>query len=449
MISDYLVTRQNLFFKWSGLFIVLIFLTSFIFRVTYIPNQLILLASGVLLLTLIFLPLFLFVNLKNLDNRVSVWVHIAGLFFCFLLIWVLFIWHIVPIIHAQFRVMPFSQAQIIFVMVFTGIGSLAYFLLFLNRNVTKNIRADGVYFILVFTLSIIFTALNFPLQVQAPDRLFNPDINNPVYSRGDGPLIYIDEGHCNFHTLRDRLITTGRILRNDGYVVESYRGEIEKDRLSKCKILVIVNALNKENQYNWSNPTYSAFTPSEIDIIHSWVNEGGSLFLIADHMPMPGAVAALASRFGFELENGHASDTLGLPDYFTRASGTLADDKVTNGRILAERVDSILTFGGHAFRYPEEATSFMTFDSLYFQWNPEQAWQFEDAEPYSIYNYSQGAYRTFGKGRIVVLGEAMMVTAQLGAGLSMIKMGMNTDAAPYNYQLLLNIIHWLDNKISS
>ena len=27
------------------------------------------------------------------------------------------------------------------------------------------------------------------------------------------------------------------------------------------------------------------------------------------------------------------------------------------------------------------------------------------------------------------------------------KMGMNNEAAPENYQLLLNIIHWLDGKL--
>ena len=59
---------------------------------------------------------------------------------------------------------------------------------------------------------------------------------------------------------------------------------------------------------------------------------------------------------------------------------------------------------------------------------------------------SQGAYKKFGKGRVVVFGEAAMFTAQL-VGLEQIKMGMNNIAAPENFQLLLNIIHWLDGKL--
>ena len=39
-----------------------------------------------------------------------------------------------------------------------------------------------------------------------------------------------------------------------------------------------------------------------------------------------------------------------------------------------------------------------------------------------------------------------MFTAQL-AGPKKRKMGMNNEVVPENYQLLLNIIHWLDAKI--
>jgi hypothetical protein len=44
-----------------------------------------------------------------------------------------------------------------------------------------------------------------------------------------------------------------------------------------------------------------------------------------------------------------------------------------------------------------------------------------------------------------MFGEAAMFTAQL-AGPQQTKAGMNSDYAEQNYQLLLNIIHWLDGK---
>jgi hypothetical protein len=444
MIAYYFNRGENLFFKWFGLLIILIFSVALIFKTTYIPNHAIVLLLGVLVLTIIYLPLFLFVNLKSLDNKVSIWIHVGGLLFCFLIYWVVIVWYLIPVLQAQFRIIPFTKPQIISAVILTGVGSLGYIIFNILKHSNSNLKAESIYFTVVIGLNMLLFSLNFPLLVQAPDRFFDPEINHPVYDKGTGSLIFVDEGHNNFHTLNDRLITTGRILRRDGYNVKPYKGELVWDRLNECKILIVVNALNEKNVYDWSNPTLSAFSREEIEIISKWVNGGGSLLLVADHMPMPGAVSELASRFGFELENGHANDTLDLPDYFTRGRGTLVDDIITNGRGPSERVDSILTFGGHAFRIPPQATSFMTFDSLYFQWNPEKAWQLKGISPYSIENYSQGAYRKYGQGRIVILGEAMMITAQLGAGLSMIKMGMNSSAAPYNYQLLLNIVHWLD-----
>jgi hypothetical protein len=45
-----------------------------------------------------------------------------------------------------------------------------------------------------------------------------------------------------------------------------------------------------------------------------------------------------------------------------------------------------------------------------------------------------------------MFGEAAMFTAQL-AGASQTRVGMNSDYAEENYELLLNIIHWLDGKM--
>jgi hypothetical protein len=53
----------------------------------------------------------------------------------------------------------------------------------------------------------------------------------------------------------------------------------------------------------------------------------------------------------------------------------------------------------------------------------------------------QGAYMNYGKGRIVVFGEAAMFTAQL-QGKN--KIGMNEKSASQNAQFLLNTLHWLD-----
>ena len=127
--------------------------------------------------------------------------------------------------------------------------------------------------------------------------------------------------------------------------------------LEDVDILVISNALNIRNTEDWTLPTPPAFTEDEIKHIVDWVKSGGSLFLIADHMPFPGAVKNLAKEFGFELNNGFALDSANktLGDLFTRKDGTLEDNFITNGRSEQEIVDSIYSFTGEAFQIPEDA----------------------------------------------------------------------------------------------
>ena len=75
---------------------------------------------------------------------------------------------------------------------------------------------------------------------------------------------------------------------------------------------------------------------------------------------------------------------------------------------------------------------------------PDTAWVFNKNTPLQNVNgWSQGAFKEYGEGRIVVFGEAAMFSAQL-AGEQQIKAGMNREDASENYRLLLNIIHWLD-----
>jgi len=164
-------------------------------------------------------------------------------------------------------------------------------------------------------------------------------------------------------------------------------------------------------------------------------------------MPFPGAIDNLAAQFGFEYQNGHAMDTVGNPDYFYRSSNSLLSNSIANGRNNKEKVDSILTFSGSAIKLPPDATAILKFDSTWVSYNPDGAWNFEGVQPVPISGYSQSAYKAYGKGRIVVSGEAMMYTAQLGGGLSWLKLGMNSESCPDNYQLLLNSIHWLDGLI--
>jgi hypothetical protein len=286
----------------------------------------------------------------------------------------------------------------------------------------------------------------FPQQIA--DTSFRPFIGKPEYEKGLGPKILVDEGHNNFHTAEGRYLPFAQLLREDGYNVTGISGEFDKNHLKEAKILVIANALNRINVQNWYLPTPSAFTSKEITAVRDWVSSGGSLFLIADHMPMGGAASGLAAAFGFKFTNGFAADTSKPgPDYFYRKDNTLLPCSITNGRNSDEFISKVVTFTGQAFLSPTGATDILRFDKRYLLLQSDTAWVFGPGTKYTpIAGWSQGACMKFGRGRLVMFGEAAMFTAQL-AGPTQAKIGMNSEFAEENYKLLLNIIHWLDGKI--
>ena len=284
---------------------------------------------------------------------------------------------------------------------------------------------------------------------QVADTAYKPVIHDPAYGFGKGPVVFIDEGHHNFHTKEGRYKAFSNLVERDGYVVKSYPGEFVSTKLTEGKILVISNALNERNVQDWTLPNPSAFTDSEIEHVRQWVFDGGSLFLIADHMPMAGAAQKLAAVFNFEFSNGFAIDTTSRgPAFFKTGDGTLIESRITKGRNDEESVGQIVTFTGQAFQIPDDATPVLVFDDKYMNYLPDTAWAFhKNTNRFNVGGWYQGAYKEYGKGRIVVFGEAAMFSAQL-AGPNKVKAGMNHEIAKENYQLLLNIIHWLDGKIN-
>jgi hypothetical protein len=280
---------------------------------------------------------------------------------------------------------------------------------------------------------------------QVADSAFAPAIAHPAFAPGQGPVVRLDEGHHDFHTLNGRYLTFGRLLRRDGYVVLPAPGRFTRQLLDSTRVLVIANALNEVNAGdNWKLPTPSAFEPDEIAAVRDWVQDGGSLLLIADHMPFGGAATDLAAAFGIGFSNGFAFDPRGGGlAVFRRTDGTLAASPITDGRDPSERVDSVVAFTGQAFRLIGPGTPLMTFPAGWSLLLPVEAWQFSDlTQRLSAEGLLQGAVTRYGRGRVAAFGEAAMFSAQL-AGPQRRPMGMNAPAAAQNPQFLLNVLHWL------
>lgn len=282
---------------------------------------------------------------------------------------------------------------------------------------------------------------------QVPDTNFVYNIENPAYKPGKGPVIMVDDFHYNFHSIEGRYKPFAKLLRQDGYELDSYGDFFNKAGLEKCRILVISNALDSSNIEKWSLPTPSAFTKTEIEEIKNWVHDGGRLFLIADHMPFAGAASELGKAFGIEYKNCFAKDDREeMPERFCREDGTLPGNRITDGRNDKEKIGTVIAFTGSAFKIPDGAEPILTLGKFYTLYMPTTAWEFKDDTPTEPGNgYNQGAYMKYGKGKIVVFGEAGMFSAQLtGISPNQNRMGFNNPRAKQNVQLLLNIIHWLD-----
>jgi hypothetical protein len=307
-----------------------------------------------------------------------------------------------------------------------------------------------VKYLLTFCLILAFQSGQ---AQQRADTLFRFDIESPRYPSGKGPVILLDEAHHNFHTTAGRFRPFAEFLRQDGYVVKGNNQAFTADRLRAARILVIANALNAANAEVWTLPTPSAFTEDEIVALASWVHSGGSLFLIADHMPFPGAAEKLATAFGFTFYNGFAmrkkgdispGGALNRPDIFTPGHG-LIEGPITQGSEPHERVTSVRTFTGQAFGIPAQAIPLVVLDDQFELLMPRTAWQFAtETTVLPAAGLAQGASLNYGKGRVVVFGEAAMFSAQVQR--DSVRMGMNAPDARQNPQFLLNIIHWLDTS---
>jgi hypothetical protein len=282
-----------------------------------------------------------------------------------------------------------------------------------------------------------------------PDSKFKYSVQKPAWSKGGGPVVMIDQAHFNHHTATGRYLPFAKLLRSDGYSVQSSETAFAPDALKRGNILVIANALHQTNENNWDPPNPSAFTDEEIAAVRDWVNQGGALLLIADHLPWPAAANRLASAFGVHYSPGHALDekTQADPMIFRRSDGTLTKHPITEGRSPSERIDSVATFTGSAFRVDKGGEPLLIFGPGVVSFTPTNSWIFNaDTPRIPVTGWCQGAVLHIGKGRLAIFGEAAMFSAQV-SGPNREPFGMNTPAAKQNPQFLLNLLHWLSGLL--
>ena len=335
-------------------------------------------------------------------------------------------------------------------------------------------------------LLILFFATQLRLSAQqVDDPGFDTRVSKPAYV-DKYPKVLFDEAHFNFHTTIGRYKPFVSLMTNDGYRVTANKEKFSAASLKGYDILVIVNALGAERQ-NSPGADQPAFTDDECDAVRDWVRaEGGSLLLIADHAPFGAAAETLAKRFAVEMSKGFAMDATNYDQsngntnisflLFSRENRLLADHPITQGREASERLARVVTFTGQSLKGPDGSVAFLKLSNQALDQQPAdknaktitldrlpngdplpagaQAQGRAPGPSLSAAGRAQGIALTFGKGRVVVLGEAALLSAQLVKGPAAqlmgsgeLRIGMNR-AGNDDRQLALNIMHWLSRLLN-
>ena len=308
----------------------------------------------------------------------------------------------------------------------------------------------GLAIVLITALVIVLAFREAPRQFA--DENFDTRVSRPAYAE-QHPKVLFDEAHHNIHTVSGLYSPFASLLTNDGYQIVQNKEPFSKKMLEGYSVLVIANALGA-NDANDS----SAFTDAECDAVRDWVQAGGSLLLITDHAPTGAAAENLAKRFSVEMSKGMTEDPENSDTssgdrtqlVFTRENSLLGEHPITQGRVQGEKLNKVMTFTGQSLKAREGAVAFLRLGES--AMNRAASVKVEKAggdtrvlitygDPISASGFAQGVALEFGKGRVVVLGEAAMLTAQID-GKTKTPFGMNV-AGIDNRQLALNILHWL------
>ena len=280
------------------------------------------------------------------------------------------------------------------------------------------------------------------------DTPFNANVVHPKFKKGYGPKILIDAGHHNFVVELGLNKPLFDVASSDGYQIKIDSMQFTKEYLSNYNIVVIWPAMpfkfGSKNQVT----DEITFTTDELNALHDWVSNGGSLLMFSEHAPIDKSVTPLFNKFGIQLSTGIVVDSLNsdtpieMPSWkysflkFTSKNGLLnTEHPITKGEKKNERISNILTIGGSGLT-GDGYTNILKLSSsaMIKKWNGTM--------PSGTPN-SQCLAGNVGKGKLVALGDCNGFTAMsLKSGGYKLSAGMQVSGYDWK-QFVLNTLHWL------
>jgi hypothetical protein len=299
-----------------------------------------------------------------------------------------------------------------------------------------------------FTLVALCLILTFASQAQMlNDSPFDTRVALPKYPQGKGPKVLFDKGHFNFIVEMGLAKPLMDLATADGYQVVVDSMKFTKAYLAPYKMLVIFPAMPFKFGSKKQVTDEITFTPDELNALHDWVSNGGSLLMFNEHAPIDKSVTPLFNKFGIQLSIGIVSDSIHYDASinmkskqgflkFTRSNGLLnTDHPITQGEKADEQINTIVTFGGGGLT-GEKYTNIFTLSPS------ATIVKHNGIEPSGTAN-SQALAGKFGKGKVVALGDCNGFTAMyMMSGGNKISAGMQV--ADYDWkQFAVNTLHWL------
>jgi hypothetical protein len=288
---------------------------------------------------------------------------------------------------------------------------------------------------------------------QRVDGSYRPRVAVAAYPSA-GPRVLFDAAHHNAHTAGGRYAPLAKLLGADGYRVGSLEEPFATGSLAAVDVLVVANAAGGTNPQLFGinlvplrrgHRQAPAFRRHEIAAVRGWVERGGSLLLVADHYPFGPAAAALAAAFGVRMHGGFVEADHEYPGQrdpsqllFTRTNGLLADHPIARGRDAGERVASVMSFTGQSLDGPAGSAL------LRLPANAVDYVRVGDQMVEAPAGSAQAVAFECGRGRVAVLGEAALLTAQ-----------RDDQGKPFGMQLAeadderfaRNLFHWLSRLL--